>query len=65
MSAQERRKKVKLLQKQPGALVVCVCRRGNDSLVATRLLRDAGIPALNLQHGLQRLLTWRDGHALT
>ena len=56
---------MKLLQKQPGALVVCVCRRGNDSLVATRLLRDAGIPALNLQHGLQRLLTWRDGHALT
>ncbi|CAJ1343646.1 unnamed protein product [Effrenium voratum] len=35
--------------------IVCLCRRGVDSLTATMLLRDASIPALNLSGGLQAL----------
>lgn len=34
---------------------VCVCRRGNDSRLATRHLREAGIDAVNLTGGLRAL----------
>ncbi|CAE7801382.1 mocs3 [Symbiodinium necroappetens] len=36
--------------------VVCVCRRGNDSLKAVHLLRALGVQAWNLQGGLQKLM---------
>ncbi|CAE7249180.1 mocs3 [Symbiodinium natans] len=39
-----------------GCEIVCVCRRGNDSLKAVHLLRAAGVPAWNLQGGLQKLM---------
>ncbi|CAE8598219.1 unnamed protein product [Polarella glacialis] len=35
--------------------VVCICRRGVDSLRATLLLRQAGVEALNLEGGLLAL----------
>merc|ERR1712008_135027 len=41
--------------KDTTVLVVCVCRRGNDSLVATKRLRDIGVQAWNLHGGLQAL----------
>ena len=59
------REQLAQLAEREEELVVCVCRRGNDSLVATRLLRQVGIEAMNLRHGLQELLSWRDGHVLT
>eukprot|EP00746_Dinoflagellata_sp_MGD_P106835 gnl/MRDRNA2_/MRDRNA2_44775_c0_seq1.p1 gnl/MRDRNA2_/MRDRNA2_44775_c0~~gnl/MRDRNA2_/MRDRNA2_44775_c0_seq1.p1 ORF type:complete len:207 (-),score=35.67 gnl/MRDRNA2_/MRDRNA2_44775_c0_seq1:6-578(-) len=37
-------------------LLLCVCRRGIDSIVATNKLRAAGIEAWNLRGGLQDLL---------
>ncbi|CAK9020081.1 unnamed protein product [Durusdinium trenchii] len=56
-SLEERQEKFRSLEKDlMKPVVVCVCRRGNDSSVATLLMRDAGIPALNLQGGLQQLM---------
>eukprot|EP00435_Cladocopium_sp_Y103_P037803 s989_g10.t1 len=63
--------KLKKLSAAGDSLVVCVCRRGNDSLTATLLLREAGIIALNLQGGLQQLMavspdsSWAPVPALT
>lgn len=34
-------------------LLVCICRRGNASMAATRLLRSAGVEAWNLRGGLR------------
>ncbi|CAE7218875.1 unnamed protein product, partial [Symbiodinium pilosum] len=39
-----------------GCEIVCVCRRGNDSLKAVHSLRNAGVQAWNLQGGLQKLM---------
>ncbi|CAL1137764.1 unnamed protein product [Cladocopium goreaui] len=56
MSRATEEEKLKKLSAAGDSLVVCVCRRGNDSLTATLLLREAGIVALNLQGGLQQLM---------
>ena len=55
-SSEDKDEKLKELGVGPNSMVVCVCRRGNDSLSATLLLREAGITAWNLQGGLQQLM---------
>ena len=37
LPSEERQEKLQRLEKQSDSLVVCVCRRGNDSLIATLL----------------------------